>query len=323
LQGSPSLVKGVGLRTLSRRRSWVQIPPPAPQSDTIAFLLPVVLKLKSDGRKDTTLAPMLKRLKFLAKNVNLNDPEKVKEFIASQQYTDGYKDNLIDAYSHFCKFYGVQWTKPIYMREERITKVPREEDINKIISHGKLKYAVAFSVLRDSGMRPVELGNLKVKDFDLESGDIYPTTAKHGSGRILRIKKETLAMLKRYISEHSLSPMDYLWNSNRVKQNWSRLKTSVAKKLGEPQLLQIRLYDLRHFAGSMTYYRTKDIIYTMRFLGHKNLKNTMRYVHLIDFNKDEYHVSAAKTVEDACQLLEHGFEFVCDMDGVRVFRKRK
>jgi hypothetical protein len=30
VQGSPSMVNGVGLRTLSRRRSWVQIPPPAP-----------------------------------------------------------------------------------------------------------------------------------------------------------------------------------------------------------------------------------------------------------------------------------------------------
>ena len=30
MQGSPSQVNGVGLRTLSRRRSWVQIPPPAP-----------------------------------------------------------------------------------------------------------------------------------------------------------------------------------------------------------------------------------------------------------------------------------------------------
>ena len=28
-RGSPSLVKGARLRTLSRRRSWVQIPPPA------------------------------------------------------------------------------------------------------------------------------------------------------------------------------------------------------------------------------------------------------------------------------------------------------
>jgi hypothetical protein len=100
-------------------RLGVRIPPPAPIQDPIAIILPVILKLKSEGRKDTTLAPMLKRLKFLAKNVNLNHPDKVKEFIASQQYTDGYKDNLIDAYSHFCRFYSIQWTKPIYMREAR------------------------------------------------------------------------------------------------------------------------------------------------------------------------------------------------------------
>ncbi len=121
MQGSPSQVNGVRLRTLSRRRSWVRIPPPAPMSDPIAFLLPVVLKLKSEGRKDSTLAPMLKRLKFLARNVDLENPEKVKDFIASQKYTDGYKDNLIDAYSHFCRFYNIQWSKPLYMREERIS----------------------------------------------------------------------------------------------------------------------------------------------------------------------------------------------------------
>ena len=101
------------------------------------------------------------------------------------------------------------------------------------------------------------------------------------------------------------------------------MKISVARKLGEPQLLQIRLYDLRHFAGSMTYYKTKDIIYTMRFLGHKNLKNTLRYVHLIDFNKDDYHVSAVKTVDDACKLIEQGFEYVCQMEDVKIFKKRK
>jgi hypothetical protein len=80
------------------------------------------------------------------------------------------------------------------------------------------------------------------------------------------------------------------------------LKASVSKKLGEPQLNQIRLYDLRHFAGSMAYYKTKDIIYTMRFMEHKNIKNTLRYVHLINFDK-EYHVSVAKTVDDVFSIL--------------------
>lgn len=112
-------------------------------------------------------------------------------------------------------------------------------------------------------------------------------------------------------------------NAKEFKQNWSRLKASVSKKLDEPQLNQIRLYDLRHFAGSMAYYKTKDIIYTMRFMGHKNIKNTLRYVHLIAFDKEEYHVSVAKTIEEACKLLESGFEFVCDFENSKLFRKRK
>ena len=91
--------------------------------------------------------------------------------------------------------------------------------------------------------------------------------------------------------------MDSLWNTKRVKENWSKLKVCVSKKLAEPQLRQIRLYDLRHFAGSMAYYKTKDIIFTMRFLGHKNIKNTLRYVHLINFDKDEYVCKTAQSIE--------------------------
>jgi hypothetical protein len=31
----------------------------------------------------------------------------------------------------------------------------------------------------------------------------------------------------------------------------------------------------------------------------------------------------AKTVKDACELVEAGFEYVCEMDDVKIFRKRK
>ncbi len=313
------MVKGARLRTLSRRRSWVRTPPSALWSDSFA----VVQHLKRLGRKESTLICIGRKLRYLARNVDLNQPEKVKEFIANLDCSDGHKDNLIDAYSHFCNFHKIQWTKPKYMREERITRVPKEEDINKIISHAKLKYAVAYSIIRDVGLRPVELGLLRVKDIDLETGQVYPTTAKHGSGRVLKIKHSTLAMLKKYTAEASLNPMDALWNSKRVKQNWSRLKKSVSKKLGEPQLNQIRLYDLRHYAGSMVYFRTKDIIYTMRFLGHKNIKNTLRYVHVIEFDKEQFVCKIAKTVNEATELIEAGFEYITDFNDAKLFRKPK
>ena len=299
----------------------VQTPSPAPKTDSLLFQ--VAYQLKKEGRKETTVTIIARKLRYLARNVDLNQPEKVKEYIANLNCSDGHKDNLVDAYSHYCQFFKIQWIKPKYQREERITRVPKEEDINKIISHSKLKYACAYAIMRDIGLRPVELGYLRIKDIDLETGEVYPLTAKHGSGRVLKVKSNTLAMLKRYISTNNLNPMDTLWNCKRVKENWSKLKTSVAKKLGEPQLAQIRLYDLRHFAGSMAYYKTKDIIYTMRFLGHKNIKNTLRYIHLIAFDKEEFLVKATNNIEDAKILLEQGYEFVCEMDGLKLFRKRK
>ena len=58
-------------------------------------------------------------------------------------------------------------------------------------------------------------------------------------------------------------------------------------------------------------------------LGHKRLENTLIYTHLIDFQEDEYHVRTAKTIEEACKLVEAGFEHVTEMEDVKLFRKRK
>jgi len=58
-------------------------------------------------------------------------------------------------------------------------------------------------------------------------------------------------------------------------------------------------------------------------LGHKRLENTEIYTHLIDFENDEYHSATAQTIDEAKNLIENGFEFVCDMEGIKLFKKRK
>jgi hypothetical protein len=54
----------------------------------------------------------------------------------------------------------------------------------------------------------------------------------------------------------------------------------------------------------------------------------MRYVHLEKIlfqtsDKDEVVAKTAKTVEDACDLVKVGFEYAMDIDGLKLFRKRK
>ena len=61
----------------------------------------------------------------------------------------------------------------------------------------------------------------------------------------------------------------------------------------------------------------------MRLLGHKNIKNTLIYTQLIDVRSDEYVCKTAETVDEAAKLIEAGFEYVCEINGVKLFRKRK
>jgi len=64
----------------------------------------------------------------------------------------------------------------------------------------------------------------------------------------------------------------------------------------------------------------------MQTLGHKNIKNTLVCTHLAEelFRDEQEYVSRVATNQkDACALIDAGFEFVCDWNGNKIFRKRK
>jgi hypothetical protein len=68
---------------------------------------------------------------------------------------------------------------------------------------------------------------------------------------------------------------------------------------------------------------TLKILLVQQVLGHKSLLNTQIYTHLVNFDTDEYNVQVAENLEEAKKLLEAGFDYVTDMNGSKLFRKRK
>lgn len=73
--------------------------------------------LKKNGRADSTIVPRVKLLKLMVKRgANLYDPESVKEVIAKQTWSNGRKNNAIDAYSSFLRMTGGKWEAPIYKK---------------------------------------------------------------------------------------------------------------------------------------------------------------------------------------------------------------
>jgi hypothetical protein len=62
----------------------------------------------------------------------------------------------------------------------------------------------------------------------------------------------------------------------------------------------------------------------MRILGHKNIKNTLLYTQLVSFDaSEEYVCKIAQTPTEIQALIEDGFEYTCDLNEMKFFRKRK
>ena len=57
----------------------------------------------------------------------------------------------------------------------------------------------------------------------------------------------------------------------------------------------------------MEYHRTKDILYVKELLGHRDIKTKLIYTQLVSFESDEFHSATAKSVDEACKVLNTSF----------------
>ena len=116
-------------------------------------------------------------------------------------------------------------------------------------------------------------------------------------------------------------------STNSQKETFIRTRKRLADKLHNPRLLKISFHTFRHCKVTMEYHRTKDSYHVKRFLGHKSLRSTERYIDIeqtiFEPNSDEFTVKVVSRPEEVKTLLEVGFEYVCQKDGVVFLRKRK
>jgi hypothetical protein len=73
----------------------------------------------------------------------------------------------------------------------------------------------------------------------------------------------------------------------------------------------------------MEYHRTKDILHVQRLLGHKNIQNTMKYIHTIRLRDEDFEIATATTSEEIKQLGQLGFFKYDEIRGIHFCRKPK
>jgi integrase len=281
--------------------------------------------LKKQGYREQTISSIGKRLRMLVKlGADLNDPETVKEVVARQKWMESYKEVVVWSYDLYAKWAGIKWDKPIYKRIQRLPFIPLEREIDDLIA-GCSKYISLFlQIAKETGARVGEIFKLKWSDIDFEKRTISITPEKGSEPRIFKMSGKLMSMLSKIPREDEGIFTQHYSNLRNLMRTFQRQRKRIAAKLANPRLLKISFHTLRHWKATMEYAKTKDILHVMKVLGHKNIKNTLIYTQLVKFeDEDEYICKIARKPEEIAKLIEAGFEYICEHDGLKFFRKRK
>ena len=261
---------------------------------------------------------------MLRRGVNLNDGESVKEFVARYKCSPGRKANIIYAYLLYAKWKGIEWAPPRILIPEKLPFIPSEAEINNLIAGTSRYISVFLQIAKETGARAGEIWNLKWSDIDFQNATIRIVAEKGSHARIFRMSSKLIQMLNRLPRKGEGIFSSHYSNLRSLRRTFEKQRKRLAEKMGNPRLLRIHFHTIRHWKGTMEYYNTKDILHVMQVLGHKRIQNTLKYTQLAKFQDPEKYIcKVAKTSDEIKELIEAGFEFVCQQNGLAFFRKPK
>jgi len=288
--------------------------------------------LKKEGYEESTIRARTYIIQNLVKrSADLLNPENVKDLIAQvDTWSESRKKVVTDTYTNFLSMLGLKWQPPRYKVTQKIPFIPTEKEIDDLIANAGPKTSPALKIAKETGARIGEILQLKWIDLDEEHRTLKIQAEKGSNSRILSVSTELISMVKTLPKES-----EYIFGSatygHGLQKDFGRMlsltRKTLARKLQNPRLLKITYHTIRHWKGTIEYHKTKDIIHVQQLLGHKSINNTMIYINLeraiFKESNEEFTVRAVDTLEEACKIMEVGFEYVCDMDGKKLFRKRK
>lgn len=294
--------------------------------ETRGKLIEFSFYLQKENRSPNTVSTFTDSLKRLEKlGANLLNPESVKETLCKIK-NPNTKATTTAAYTSFLHFLGLSWTPPKTQVTQKIPFIPLESEIDQLIAGCGKTTSLLLQLLKETAMRIGEALRLKWIDVNTQNNTIILNEPeKHCNARIFKVSPKLMVMLQAYPKK---SERVFTATDPKEKQHIFKIQRDrLAIKLGNPRLRQITFHTLRHWKATTEYHKTHDQKHVQMLLGHRSILSTDRYINIEHavFNdvNDEFHVKIASTVDEATRLLEVGFEYIMDMDGKKLFRKRK
>lgn len=169
--------------------------------------------------------------------------------------------------------------KPVGRKRERI---PHPDEVERIKSHCKPAFLLAWAFLRMSGCRPGELARSRVENWDKTIRAIvlqrHKTAKKTGRARKIPVGASLAAIIDQSLNGRTegylfVNARGEPWTTNSLGSAFRRARdlAGVTKEVVN--------YSARHAWGTWAYHNL-GIIETAESMGHKGTNMVMQYAHM-------------------------------------------
>jgi integrase len=294
-------------------------------------------QLKGDGRTEGTLLNYRKTFKRLLKaGADMFNPENTKLVLADLTLENGKpignntKKTMAAILDVWYDFNEIKWKPPKYAKEEKPIWIPPTGLLAQFTAAMGKKMCCYCMLLMATGARCGEVSSLELKDFDFAQQKVNITPEKGSNPRTLSLQKhpEILGMVKKLpANKNPLRNNKLFSTADDMRSNFFLQRKRASQKFQNSDMLKIHFHTYRHWHATMAQRQLHDKGYVQMILGHKYSQSTDRYTNLAiaygDTTTDEYETRVADTLKEAQSLVEVGFEYHLEVEGHKLFRRKK
>lgn len=214
--------------------------------------------------------------------------EEIRDYLVlHRDKSSSYQDNMINTIKFFFgQVHKHEISDRYIIRPRKNFFLPdffsREELAAMISVTHNVKHKFMISIFYCSGMRREELRQLKITDIDLNKNRIFIRAGKGDKDRYTLFSGGLHHMLKEYLAKEQ--PKIYLFEGAIVGKPYS--VTSMINTLKKAAISagiqrRVHIHMLRHSFATHLLEDGWDIRYVQELLGHRSIKTTTRYTHII------------------------------------------